>query len=108
MAGVMLFPIAPAALATQEHAQRIAGELPRFAEAVVEEANVMLLDEIRMVPEHGDRRRLHADLRRVVQLDLAARRLRRLTTREHLRQTLVHLRRRDPLPTFLVDVLDEV
>ncbi len=38
-------------------AQRIAGESPRIAKAVVEIADVVLLDEIGMVAEDGDRRR---------------------------------------------------
>ncbi len=47
-------------------------------------AHVVLLDEIGVVAEHGDRRRRGLDLRRVVQLDLAAGRLRRLPAREQL------------------------
>src|SRR6476661_4887349 len=96
-AGSMSVPVAAAALPAHQHAERIAGELPRLAEAVVEEADVVLLDEIGMVAEHGDRRRLDAHLRRVIQHHLPAGGLRRLTPREQLGQTLVHLRRRDPL-----------
>src|SRR6476469_7340537 len=104
----MSVPVAPTALAAQQHAERIAGELPRLSEAVVQEAHVVLLDEIGMVPEHGDRRRLHAHLRGIVQLHLAAGGLRRLTPSEQLGQPLVHLRRRDALPTLVIDELDEI
>ena len=66
----------------------------------------MLLDEIGMIAEHGDRRRLHAHLRRVVQLHLAAGGLRRLASREQLGEALVHLRRRHALPALLVDATE--
>src|SRR5262245_13685593 len=101
----MSVPVAAAALPTHQYPQRIAGELPRLAESVVEEADVVLLDELRMVPEDGDGRRLDAHLRRVVQLHLATSGLRRLTPREHLGEPLVDLRGGDPLPPFLLDEL---
>ena len=67
-------------------------------------AHVVLLHEIGVIAEHRDGRRRDLDLRRVVQLDLAARGLRRLAAREQLAEPLVHLRRRDALAPLRLDL----
>src|SRR5881275_849517 len=104
----MLFGRGPAALAAHQDAQRIAHELPRLAKAVVQEPDVMLLDRIGVIAEYRDGRRQHTHLRRVVELHLTTRHLRRLPPREQFTESLVHLRRGDALVAFVVDELDEV
>ena len=80
-----------AGLATHHDAQRIAGESPERRESRCGDSGRSAPARDRDVAEHGDRRRLRLDLRRVVELDLAARGLRRLAAREQLLQLLVHL-----------------
>src|SRR5688572_3734385 len=52
-------PVGPA-LPPQQDAQRVPRERIRLAEAVVEEAHVVLLHQVRMIAEEGDRRRRDA------------------------------------------------
>ena len=63
----------------------------RLAEAVVQEADVVLLHEVGVVAEHGDRRRRDFHLRGVVELHLEAGRLRRLATGEQFAEAIVDL-----------------
>ena len=53
--------------------------------------HVMLLDQVGMIPEHGERRRGHIYLGRVHQPDLPSGRLWRLPARDELAQPLVDL-----------------
>src|SRR5689334_1766153 len=91
-------------LATHDDAQRVAAKPPRFAEAVVEVANVMLLHQIRIVAKHRDHRWRGLDLRRVIQLDLSARCLRRLPPTNDLFQRRIYLRSADALVPLCVDL----
>ena len=62
-----------ARLPAHHDVQRVPRESLRFAEAVVQIPDVVLLHEIGMVAEDRDGRRRGLDLRRVVELDLDAR-----------------------------------
>src|SRR5688500_1146394 len=70
--------------------KRRTGKSPELAESVVEVADVMLLYEVGMIAEHGDRRRCDLDLRGVVEANFPARRLWRLPTGQQLPELLVH------------------
>src|SRR4026209_2505410 len=59
-------------------AQRASSKSPRCTKSVVEIADVMLLDEVGVVSENGDRRGRRLDLRCIVELHLSTRGLRRL------------------------------
>src|SRR5881394_2483128 len=83
------------ALAAHQYAQWVARERVLLTESIVEKAHVVLLDQVGGVAEHGDRWRRNLDLGRVVQPHVAARRLRRLTSRDQLGEPLVDLRRRN-------------
>src|SRR3954468_123379 len=102
MAGCTLRFRLRAALATHQDTQRIAREWIRLAKAIVEKANVVLLDEIGVIAEKCDRRRCDTHLRSVVELHLATGRLVRLTAREQLRETDVDVGRRYPHAGLLI------
>src|SRR5262249_14403965 len=100
---------APSAGFPFEHdTQRIPGESPERSKAVVEISHVVLLDQVRRVAEDGDRRRRGLDLRRVVEFDLAPRRLWRLASRQQFAELRVHLGGADALGTLLFDLLENL
>src|SRR5205814_9179830 len=65
--------------------------------------HVVLLHELRMISEYGDRRRRRLHLRRVIQSYFAPGSLRRLETGEQLAQSLIDLSRCDALLPFFID-----
>src|SRR5258708_24871201 len=90
------------------YAERTSGESPRFAKSVVEIPDVMLLNEIWVVSEDGNRRRGSLDLRCVIELHFATCCLGRLSSRNQRLERRVHLRCCDPFFPFRIDVNDEV
>src|ERR1700694_2988150 len=84
-------------LSTHDDAEGIAAESPRFAKAVVQIANVVLLYEVGIVSKDGDHWRCRLDLGGVVQLDLSSGGLRGLASPNDLGQRGIHLRSADPL-----------
>src|SRR3712207_5724646 len=95
-------------LAPEQDPQRVAREAPRLSEPVVEVSHVVLLHELGVVTEDGDRRRRRLDLGGVVELDLATSRLRWLAPRDELPQPLVDLVRLDALFALLGDAQQQV
>src|SRR5207237_439157 len=83
--------------APHDDAERVATKTPRFAESVVEVANVMLLHQIRVVAKYCNYWRCGFHLRCVIQLDLPSCRLRRLPATDDLLQRRVYLRSADAL-----------
>src|SRR5258708_892457 len=83
------------ALTAHQNAQRVPRERIRLSKTVVEKPDVVLLYEIRVVPEHRDRGRRDLDLRRVVELHFPTGGLGRLAPREQFGEALVDLRRRN-------------
>ena len=73
-------------LPPHDDAERITAKSPRFAEAVVQIPDVMLLHQVRIVAEDCDHWRRSLDLRGVIQLDLATRCLRWLAPADDLFQ----------------------
>src|SRR6266542_6999965 len=91
-------------LPPHDDAQRTAGETPSLPESVVEVSDVMLLHQVGVVAEHRDGRRSRLDLRSIVELDLPARCLRWLPACDKGLESGVHLRCRDSLLPFGLDV----
>src|SRR5687767_13613238 len=87
-----------------DYAQRIARESPCLTKAVVEVADIVLLHEVGVVSENGDRRRGGLHLRRVIELHFTSRGLRRLLPRDKCLEGRVDLRRSDALLPLGVDI----